>query len=130
MTDGLDFSFTLPTTMTFDAAATVASAHLTTPKTAALVGATTGIGAATARTFASVGIARILIVGRDGARAEAVLQECRDAAAAAEGVQGDLATRFVPADLSTRAGAIQCARDLADAADGRIDFLVSPRWRR
>jgi hypothetical protein len=118
MTDGLDFSFTLPTTMTFDAAATVASAHLTTPKTA------------TARTFASVGIARILIVGRDGARAEAVLQECRDAAAAAEGVQGDLATRFVPADLSTRAGAIQCARDLADAADGRIDFLVSPRWRR
>lgn len=114
--------------MTFDVAAAVSSARLTTPKTAVLVGATTGIGAATARTFASVGVARIIVVGRDAERGEDVLRACRAAAATVDGVQGDLATRFVPADLSTRAGALKCASDLAEV--GTIDYLVRCGWTR
>ncbi|GMK57163.1 hypothetical protein CspeluHIS016_0310030 [Cutaneotrichosporon spelunceum] len=108
--------------MSFDVAAAVASAHLTTPKTAVLVGATTGIGAATARTFSSVGVARIIVVGRDAERGEQVLAACRAAAAGADGIQGDLGTRFVPADLSTRAGALLCARDLA--TESPIHYLI------
>ncbi|BEJ17077.1 hypothetical protein CspHIS471_0604780 [Cutaneotrichosporon sp. HIS471] len=110
--------------MSFDVAAAVASAHLTSAKTAVLVGATTGIGAAAARTLASVGVARIIVVGRDVQRGEQVLAACRAASTAADRVQGGLAlvTRFIPADLSTRAGALQCARDLATQSP--IHYLI------
>lgn len=75
----------------FDAAAALASERLTTPKTAVVVGATTGMGAATARMFARVGCARIVVVGRNVARAEGVMASCRELGAGEVG--------FVKADL-------------------------------
>jgi NAD(P)-dependent dehydrogenase (short-subunit alcohol dehydrogenase family) len=64
-------------------------------KTAAVAGATQGIGAGIAVRFAALG-ANVLIVGRNAERAKQVLQECRDAA------RGSSETRifdFVQADL-------------------------------
>lgn len=68
------------------------SERLSTPKTAVVVGATTGMGAATALAFAGVGCERIVVVGRNERRAEEVMAACR-ARGAGEVV-------FVKADLS------------------------------
>ncbi len=85
--------------MSFDFSAAVAATHLTTPKTAVLVGGTTGMGAATALTLARAGVSRILIVGRDDGRGVTVMSACREYAEHAQGQQG-LSARFIAADLS------------------------------
>lgn len=119
--------------MTFNLPAAVADLRLPTPKMAVVVGGTTGIGAAVARTFSGIGIARLVDVGRDEARARDVLAACR-ARAAVEGA-GDIEVEFVRADLSyvflgfradswNREGSLRCARELERVAGGRIDYLV------
>lgn len=64
-------------------------------KTAMIIGATTGIGAAVARKFAQIGCTRMFIFGRNQTRAEVVMEEMRKVAPGkdfeVEFVKGDLA---------------------------------------
>jgi len=78
--------------------------------TALITGATSGIGRAAARALAAAG-ATVLIHGRDVARGVAVLEEIE-----LTGGHG----RFVPADLSDPAAALDLARSA-----GEVDILVN-----
>ena len=81
-------------------------------KIALVTGATSGIGAETARSFAREG-AIVILSGRDTARGEAVRAE----------LGGDK-HRFIAADLGG-AHAAKCLADAACAQFGRIDILVN-----
>jgi len=78
---------------------------------AAIAGASSGLGLATARTLAGEGV-RVAICGRDASRLDA----------AAATIDGDVTT--VVADVSTREGAVAFVEDAA-AAMGGIDILVA-----
>ena len=81
-----------------------------TGQTALVTGATSGIGRATAIKLASQGAA-VIIHGRDGARAAAVIEQIELSGGSA---------RFVSADVSTPEG----VRELIDQA-GDVDILVN-----
>ena len=78
---------------------------------AAIAGASSGLGLATARALAGEGV-RVTICGRDASRLDA----------AAATIDGDVTT--VVADVSTREGAVTFV-DEAGAAMGGIDILVA-----
>ncbi len=65
-------------------------------ETAVIVGATTGIGAAIAKLYAKLGCRRIIIFGRNQARAEEVMTAMRNLAPE----EGDVGVEFVKGDLS------------------------------
>ncbi len=83
--------------------------------TALVTGATSGIGAATAKRLAADG-ARVAVSGRSRERGEAVVAEI--AAAGGDAV-------FVQADLLQPGAATQLAADATEALGGHIDTLVN-----
>jgi NAD(P)-dependent dehydrogenase (short-subunit alcohol dehydrogenase family) len=85
-----------------------------TPSTALVTGATSGIGRATATALAASGI-HVAISGRDKARGDQVVAAIR-----ASGGQAD----FVPADLHDAASAAHLAA-AAEAVLGHVDILVN-----
>ena len=85
-----------------------------TGQVAVVTGATSGIGAATARALAAAG-AKLVVSGR---------REDRLASLAAELEAGGTEVRSVTADLGTNEGA-QAVVDAAIAAFGRLDVLVN-----
>ncbi|HEX4107514.1 MAG TPA: SDR family oxidoreductase [Solirubrobacteraceae bacterium] len=86
-----------------------------TASTALITGATSGIGAATARVLAERG-ARVLISGRDAERGQAVVDSIR--------VAGGKAA-FLSADLRDADSARDLARRAIEAGDGHVDILVN-----
>jgi NAD(P)-dependent dehydrogenase (short-subunit alcohol dehydrogenase family) len=84
------------------------------PSTALVTGATSGIGRATAIALAASGI-HVAVSGRDKARGDLTVAEIR-----AAGGQAD----FVPADLRDAASATQLA-GAAEAVLGHVDILVN-----
>jgi NAD(P)-dependent dehydrogenase (short-subunit alcohol dehydrogenase family) len=85
-------------------------------KTVVITGATSGIGQVAAEKLAAMG-ARIVLVARDEARAEATLQRLR-------AIAPDAAHAVRYADLSLMAQTRRVAGDIA-AAEPRIDVLVN-----
>jgi len=85
-----------------------------TPSTALVTGATSGIGRATAIALAASGI-YVAVSGRDKTRGDQTVTAIRAAGGRAE---------FVPAELHDAASAIQLAR-AAEAALGHVDILVN-----
>ena len=83
-------------------------------QTALVTGSTSGIGRATAVRLAALG-AHVVVSGRDGDRAEAVVSSIRETGGLAD---------FASADLSTGAGAIRLAEDAASFT-GHVDILVN-----
>ncbi|UFS57550.1 SDR family NAD(P)-dependent oxidoreductase [Subtercola endophyticus] len=81
-----------------------------TGKTALVTGATSGIGRAIALLLASQG-AEVLVHGRNAARAEQVIEEIELSGGSA---------RFIAADLSDPAAAVQLAADA-----GEVDILIN-----
>jgi NAD(P)-dependent dehydrogenase (short-subunit alcohol dehydrogenase family) len=81
-----------------------------------ITGGTQGLGAAIARRFAEAGAAGMVICGRSVAKGEAVSRRIADETGAD--------TRFVAADLG-EVGECRAVIAAADAAFGRIDFLVN-----
>jgi NAD(P)-dependent dehydrogenase (short-subunit alcohol dehydrogenase family) len=82
---------------------------------ALVTGATSGIGAATARTLAKRG-AHVLVAGRDPARGEGVVGSIRRRGGKAD---------FLAADLTDAATARAFARRAAELGGGRVDILVN-----
>jgi NADP-dependent 3-hydroxy acid dehydrogenase YdfG len=70
-----------------------------TPFTAAITGASSGIGAAVAREFAQAG-ARLFLTARDGRRLEAVAQDCVRRGGEADAVPCDLLDHRAVADFA------------------------------
>jgi retinol dehydrogenase-12 len=85
-------------------------------KTVLVTGATAGIGEVTARELARKG-ARIVLVGRSGARCEAT-------AAMISRETGNPAVEYLVADLSSQADVRKLAREFLDRND-RLDVLVN-----
>jgi NAD(P)-dependent dehydrogenase (short-subunit alcohol dehydrogenase family) len=85
-----------------------------TPSTALVTGATSGIGRATAIALAASGI-HVAVAGRDKARGDQTVMAIRAAGGRAE---------FVPAELHNAASAAQLA-SAARAALGHVDILVN-----
>ncbi len=85
-----------------------------TPSTALVTGATSGIGRATAIALAATG-RHVAVAGRDQARGEQAVAEIRAAGGRAD---------FVHADLGDAASATRLARD-AERVLGRVDVLVN-----
>lgn len=83
-------------------------------KSVIITGATSGIGAATARAAAEAG-ARLMLTGRSAERGAAILREVRDAGATAELEVGDV----------TEAGFADALVGKAVARFGRLDVLVN-----
>ena len=83
-------------------------------KVVVVTGATSGLGKATAIDLAKRG-ARVLVVGRDAARANETLEELKQAGGAGEVILGD---------VSTVAGARTLARAILEKAP-RIDVLIN-----
>ena len=79
-----------------------------------VTGGTPGIGAATAQAFVEAG-ARVVISGRDQARADELLQDCRSAPGSIGFVAGDITARKT------------CDRIVADSVDrlGGLDIVVN-----
>jgi NAD(P)-dependent dehydrogenase (short-subunit alcohol dehydrogenase family) len=84
------------------------------PSTALVTGATSGIGRATAIALAATGI-HVAVSGRDKARGDLTVAAIRAAGGRAD---------FVPADLRDAASATQLA-GAAEAALGHVDILVN-----
>jgi NAD(P)-dependent dehydrogenase (short-subunit alcohol dehydrogenase family) len=85
-----------------------------TPSTALVTGATSGIGRATAVALAAAGI-HVAVTGRDKARGDQVVAAIRAAGGRAD---------FVAADLRDAASAAQLA-SAAEAVLGHVDILVN-----
>lgn len=85
-------------------------------KTVLVTGSTGGIGKETARALAAMG-AHVLLVGRDGARAEAAAHELG-------GEPGGGAVSAFTADLSRQAG-LRALADEVGARHGRLDVLIN-----
>jgi NAD(P)-dependent dehydrogenase (short-subunit alcohol dehydrogenase family) len=88
-------------------------------RVAVVTGATAGIGRAVAVRLAAQGF-RVIAVGRDRPRGEAVLGEMRAARAAADDAPDH---RFLVADLASMAGTARLADEVARHTD-RVDALV------
>jgi NAD(P)-dependent dehydrogenase (short-subunit alcohol dehydrogenase family) len=89
---------------------TATTIHSLAGQTALVTGATSGIGRATAITLAAQG-ATVIVHGRDGARAAAVIEQIELAGGSA---------RFVSADISTPEG----VQTLVEQA-GEVDILIN-----
>jgi NAD(P)-dependent dehydrogenase (short-subunit alcohol dehydrogenase family) len=87
---------------------------ISSPSTALVTGATSGIGRATAIALAATGI-HVAVSGRDKARGDLTVAAIRDAGGRAD---------FVPADLRDAASATQLAA-AAEAVLGHVDILVN-----
>src|SRR5262245_23355287 len=83
-------------------------------KVAAITGGSRGMGAAFARRFAAEGAA-VSLIARDGERAQAVVDEIRDAGGEATSIAGDV----VDPDAVSRYAAVTLDRF------GRVDILVN-----
>lgn len=83
--------------------------------TALVTGGTSGIGFATARKLAQLGI-HVLIVGRNAERGEKALNEIRAAGGKAD---------FISADLRDAASARDLAKKALDLANGPINILIN-----
>ncbi|KAJ6451626.1 hypothetical protein C8R45DRAFT_1124728 [Mycena sanguinolenta] len=90
-------------------------------KTAVIVGGTLGIGAAIARLLSKLGCSRIVIFGRNEARAATVLEDVRRISPQADG----LTVEFVKGELSDSQSMRMAVGELQKAAgDIGIDYLV------
>ncbi|KAJ7660571.1 hypothetical protein B0H17DRAFT_1095066 [Mycena rosella] len=90
-------------------------------KTAVIVGGTSGIGAAVARSLAKLGCSKIIISGRNEARGTAVLEVLRGLAP--KGTKID--AQYVKVDVSDTQGMRAAAEALQKAAgDAGMDYLV------
>ena len=85
-----------------------------TPSTALVTGATSGIGRATAIALAATGI-HVAVSGRDKTRGDQTVAAIRAAAGRAD---------FIPADLHDAASATQLA-DAAETVLGHVDILIN-----
>jgi NAD(P)-dependent dehydrogenase (short-subunit alcohol dehydrogenase family) len=83
-------------------------------KSVLITGATSGIGAASARAFAGRG-AHVILVGRDAARGEKVARECAGHGGKALFFQADV----------TRAGDVAAMLDFAVARFGKLDIAFN-----
>lgn len=83
-------------------------------RTAVITGASRGIGAATARHFASEG-ANVVLAARSAAEIEAIASDIRAAGGAAVAIACDV----------SRYEDVEAAMALADSAFGGIDFLIN-----
>src|SRR5579864_9274632 len=83
--------------------------------TALITGGTSGIGRATARKMAQLGI-HVLVVGRDAERGKKTVDEIR----ALEG-KGD----FVSSDLRDAASARLVAKRAIELGNGHVDILIN-----
>jgi NAD(P)-dependent dehydrogenase (short-subunit alcohol dehydrogenase family) len=83
--------------------------------TALITGGTSGIGLATARKLAQLGI-HVLVVGRNAERGKTVVDEIR-----AAGGQVD----FIPSDLHDLASVRTVAKKAIELGDGQVDILIN-----
>lgn len=89
------------------------------PKTAVIIGSTTGIGAAIARLFAKVGCSRMIVFGRNETRAASILQDMQKLA------PHKIQVEYVKGDLSDTKGMRAPAEAIQNAVlEHGIDYLV------
>lgn len=86
-----------------------------TTSTALITGGTSGIGLATARKLAQLGI-HVLVVGRNAERGKKAVDEIR-----VGGGKGD----FIASDLQDAASAREVAKKAIGLGNGRIDILIN-----
>lgn len=104
------------------AALALSTYSIPSPKTIVITGSTTGMGAATARLFSKLGCERIIIFGRNQARAEGVLKDIETfGEASGKVVKGE----YVQGDLATVEGMKGAAKDIEGVVGpSGIDYLV------
>src|SRR6201997_2934662 len=85
------------------------------PATALITGGTSGIGFATARQLAHLGI-HVLVVGRNAGRGKNTVDEIRAAGGSAD---------FISSDLRDAASAREVARKAVELSNGRVDILIN-----
>ena len=83
--------------------------------TALITGGTSGIGLATARKLAQLGI-YALIVGRNSERGKKAVEEIRAAGGMAD---------FIASDLRDAAGAREVAKKAIELGNGQVDILIN-----
>lgn len=83
--------------------------------TALITGGTSGIGLATARKLAQLGI-HALIVGRNSERGKKAVEEIRAAGGMAD---------FIASDLRDAAGAREVAKKAIELGNGQVDILIN-----
>jgi NAD(P)-dependent dehydrogenase (short-subunit alcohol dehydrogenase family) len=90
--------------------------HMTDNTSTALVtGGTSGIGFATARKLAQLGL-HVVVVGRNAERGKKAVEEIR-----ADGGNAD----FISADLRDAASAREVAKRAVEVGNGRVDILIN-----
>jgi NAD(P)-dependent dehydrogenase (short-subunit alcohol dehydrogenase family) len=88
---------------------------MTISTTALITGGTSGIGRATAKKLALLGI-HVLVVGRSAERGNSTLDEIRAAGGKAD---------FISSDLRDAASAREVARKAIELASGHVDILIN-----
>ncbi|KAK4687489.1 hypothetical protein P7C73_g2620, partial [Tremellales sp. Uapishka_1] len=108
--------------MSFDPIKSLANVSLVGQnRTAVIVGATTGIGAAVARALARKGCKRIIAVGRNQPRGEAVIKILDELAPPEAGLKAE----FVQGDVATTKGMKVVVEDIVKALGGyKVDYLI------
>jgi len=86
-----------------------------TDRTALITGGTSGIGFATARKLAQLGI-HVLVVGRNAERGTKAVEEIRAAGGKAD---------FISADLRDAASAREVAKRANELGNGQVDILIN-----
>ena len=87
----------------------------TNPLTALITGGTSGIGRATAKKLAKLGI-QVLVVGRNAKRGDETLAEIRVAGGKAD---------FISSDLGNASSAREVAKRALELGSGHVDILVN-----
>jgi NAD(P)-dependent dehydrogenase (short-subunit alcohol dehydrogenase family) len=88
---------------------------MTISTTALITGGTSGIGRATAKKLALLGI-HVLVVGRSAERGNSTLDEIRAAGGKAD---------FISSDLRDAASAREVARKAIELGSGHVDILIN-----
>ena len=83
--------------------------------TALITGGTSGIGRATAKKLAEIGI-RVIVVGRNAKRGDETLAEIRAAGGKAD---------FITSDLRNASSAREVAKTALELGDGHVDILIN-----
>jgi NAD(P)-dependent dehydrogenase (short-subunit alcohol dehydrogenase family) len=83
--------------------------------TALITGGTSGIGRATAKKLAKLGI-QVLVVGRNAKRGDETVSEIRAAGGKAD---------FIPSDLHDAMSAREVAKRALELGNGRVDILIN-----